>query len=57
MIFFGGKFFPTRENMWHWILLTYLRIISNQIRPQTYGILTFLQRKSVNYNLFMLFET
>ena len=29
--FFNGKFFPTHENTWHWILLAYLRIISNQI--------------------------
>ena len=31
MIFFSGNFFPTHENMWQWILLAYLRIISNQI--------------------------
>ena len=28
-----------------------------QSRLQVYVILTYLQRKSVNYNLFMLFET
>ena len=31
MIFFSGKFLLTHENTWHWILLAYLRIISNQI--------------------------
>ena len=48
------SFFPTHQNKCHWIFLSYLRIIS---RPKTYGILTYLQRKLVNYDLFMLFKT
>ena len=57
--FFKGNFCSTHKNTWHWSFLAYLRLIFNQIVIQSANAWYsyFLSRKSVNYNLFMLFET
>ena len=61
MIFLSGKFvfFPTKKiHDTGFFSLTYLRIISNQIAVQTTNIWhSYLLGKSVNCDLFMLFET
>ena len=57
--FFSGKFFPTHKNYdtGFYSLIWESFLTKLQSRPQTYVILTYLKRKSVNYDLFMLFET
>ena len=37
--------------------IVYIFLINLQSRPQMCGIITYLQRKSFFYNMFMLFET
>ena len=52
-------FFSTFENTRHRSFLIHLRIILTKLwsNPHMYGILIYLQRKLVNYNLLILFET
>ena len=56
--FQNTKYFVNHEYTWQLSFVIYLRFIFTKLqsRPQIYDILANVQRKSVYYNLFMLFE-